>query len=165
MKRKLLAALVVFVMLAGGAVVARMFLSSLNPSERAFAEIPRIRLPVLKPESFAYVRDPTALDNWPADLLLLRRRDASLSVWRVPTKDGVHLLPDIRWWRAGVPCQRFEPDFRTGIIECIEPELGEWARKMYRWDLDGRNISGQADDMWEIRGREDGDEFVFAPRR
>jgi hypothetical protein len=165
MKRKLLVSLVFLALLVGIAVVGRMFLSSLNPSDRAYAEIPRIRLPALKPEAFAYVRDPVGLDNQPTQLLLVRRRDASLKVWRISTKDGIHLLPDIHWWREGAPCLRFEPNFQSGIIECIESEQGEWARQVYRWDLNGRNISGQVDDMWEIKGREDGDEFVFAPGR
>jgi len=111
MKRKLLVSLVVLALLIGIAAVAQIFLSSLNPSDRAYANVPRIRLPALKPEAFAYVSDPTALDNRPTELLLVRRRDASLKVWRIPTRDGIHFLPDIHWWREGIPCQRFEPDF------------------------------------------------------
>ena len=155
----------VFLSLIGIGGVAKIFLSSLEPSDRAYAEIPRFYLPALKPEEFVYIKDPTALDNWPSDLLLVRRSDGSLKAWRIPTRNGIHLLPDLHWWREGAPCSRFEPNFQSGMIECIESERGEWARKAYRWSLDGKNITGQADDMWEIRGREDGNEYVLTPIR
>lgn len=163
MKRGVLISTVVLLALIGIAGIARLFLSSLKPSERAYAEIPRVRLPVLGPGEFTYINDPTALDNWPSDLLLVRRRDGSLKVWIIPTRNGVHLLPDVHWWRQGNSCPRFEPDFQTGVIACIGSEFGEWANQAYRWDLNGKNINGQADDMQEIRGREDGGEFVFMP--
>ena len=165
MKRKLLISALALLSMLGIAGVVQMFWSSLGPSEKAYADIPRFRVPGLKPDEFAYIKDPTALDNWPADLLLLRRHDGSLKVWRIPTRNGVHLLPDIHWWQVGNACPRFEPNIQSGVIECVGLDLGEWGRKNYRWNLDGKNIAGLVDDLWEIKGREDGNEFVLGSRR
>jgi hypothetical protein len=165
MKRILLISATALLIMLGVGGVAFLFLTSLNPSERAYAAIPHIRLPVLGPEQFAYIKDPTALDNWPSVLLIVRRRDASLGVWRIPTRDGNVQLPDIHWWRQGQTCPRFEPDFRSGVIGCVGGDLGEWGRHAYRWDLEGRNIGGQVDDMPAVRGREEGGEYVLTPNR
>lgn len=165
MKRILLISATALLIMLGVGGVAFLFLTSLKPSERAFAAIPHIRLPVLEPEQFAYIKDPTSLDNWPSVLLIVRRQDASLSVWRIPTRDGNVQLPDIYWWRQGQTCPRFEPDFRTGVIGCMGADFGEWGRHAYRWDLDGKNISAQVDDMPAVRGREDGGEYVLTPNR
>ena len=163
MKRILLASATVFLLMAGVGGVALLFLTSLNPSERAYAAIPHIHLPVLEPEQFAYITDPTALDSWPSVVLIVRRRDASLGVWSIPFQNGDVQLPDIHWSRQGYACPRFEPDFRAGMISCIGADFGEWWRDAYRWDLHGKNISGQVDDMPAMRGREEGGEFVLTP--
>ncbi|MBV1775374.1 hypothetical protein KSF73_06560 [Burkholderiaceae bacterium DAT-1] len=156
----LITSLLALIALAG---VISLFASSLKPSENAYATLARVSIANLQPESFAYVPDPAALDHRPADLLLIKRKDGSLSVWRVPVRDGLHVMPDIHWWRPGPVCKRFEPDFGAGTIECKDNDLDAWQRQTYRWRLDGKHETGQVDDMWAVNGEVAGSDFVIQP--
>lgn len=164
-RRRLLMA---FYGLLGVAVMAVLWLfgSSLAPSARAQAERPRVTLPALAAGEFAYIPDPTSLDYFPTELLVLRKPDGAWRIWSIPSQDGVRSLPDGHWWRRGPDCIRLEPSFQTGVIACRQAKDTQVSLEAYRWDLDGRNIGKiyRVDDMLEVKGEMLGTNYVFAPR-
>ena len=154
--------------LLGVAVMAVLWLlgSSLAPSARAQAERPRVTLPPLAAGEFAYIPDPTSLDYFPTELLVLRKPDGAWRIWSIPSKDGVRSLPDIHWWQRGPNCLRLEPDVQVGVIACTAPADSRSSVENYRWDLNGRHIGRHfhVDDMMEVKGEMSGTYYVFAPR-
>jgi hypothetical protein len=116
----------------------------------------------LKPGQFVFVKNPVALDNWPTDMLFVRKLNRELDVWEVPVKDGKHVLPDLQWWRQGPLCTRFIPDFDTQKISCEDLNLGEWAKQNYQWDINGKNLGKSGvKDMMRMHGIEENDEYVL----
>lgn len=167
MKPRHLASMLIALTLFGMGVIGYVAHASLQPSEQAKANRPRVVLPALEPAQFAYIADPMAADNWPSHLLVVRKPDGDLRVWRMPLRNGLHSLPDVHWWQQGPTCQRFEPDFTTGTIACRDANLGSWGSEPYRWNLDGKNLglSRHVDDMDTVEGALSADEYVFADGR
>jgi hypothetical protein len=143
------------------AAIATPFALSLLPSERTLADLPRIHIPELKPGEFIFTSDPTELTNWPSVLLILRQPNGRLMVWRIPKQDGAYAMPDTHWWRPGYKCMKFEPNFIENTISCRDSKLDPWFKDAFRWSLDGKNLSGEVDNMPVAKGTEDhGDYFL-----
>lgn len=106
----------------------------------------RVVAPKLMPAEFAFVNDPNAPEHSPAQFMIVRKTNGQTDVWRLQGKDGVVQMPEVRGRYVGRPCQRFAPDFIMGRIACRDSSLGEAAR-YFEWDMDGRNVIGQADDL------------------
>lgn len=147
----------------GIVVAVVMACASLAPSERAKAARPSVPLPHLTASQFTYIADPTVIDSWPSELLVLRKPDGMLRVIRIPTIQGHKALPDVHWWKPGLSCARLEPDFSAQSIYCLDSGLPEWAKTRYRWDLDGKYLGdpGQADSMDMVIGEVIAGDFVF----
>ena len=146
-------------------VLLLTFGASLAPTERAEAGLPRVAIPQLKPGEYAYVNDPGAYEDWPADLLFVRRQNGELDVWLVPRKDGTHAMPDYHWWRPGLACETFTPDFRSNTIACRDSDISPWFREAYVWSLDGKNVSGQVTDMVKVEGYVQLGDYVIVKRK
>ncbi len=141
------------------------FVSSLSPSEQAIAALPRVKIPSLTPEQFAIVENPVSNNQSPSKLMLLRQKSGQLFVWSIPVRNGVFAMPDIHWWRPGISCLSFAPDFENEVIACTDSDLPAWWSEHLRWRLDGTNISGSVDNMPRIQGQERLGEFIFHMRR
>lgn len=130
------------------ASVGWLAVQSLGPSEAAMANRPTIHLPRLAPGEFRYIRDPLATAEWPSDLLVLRKPDGHVRVFRIPLLKGLHALPDVHWWKAGWGCKQFVPDFQAGVVACFDPDASHWVRGL-AWSLDGQFLgqSPRMDDM------------------
>ena len=164
-RRRLMAA---FLGLLSVAVLAVFWLlgGSLAPSARALAERPRVTLPPLAAGEFVYIPNPTSIDHLPTELLVLRKPDGAWRLWQIPTRNGVPVMPDIHWWRAGPACPKFEPDFQQGVIACLSATDSGWDRADFLWDLDGRHLARayRVDDMLKVEGEVSGTDFVFSAR-
>ncbi len=165
MNRTALVRLFAVLLTAGLLLALAPFFSSLSPSEQAIAALPRIKVPSLAPEQFKIVENPVSNNQSPSKLMLLRQKNGKLFVWSIPVRDGVFAMPDIHWWRPGMTCPSFAPDFANEVIACTGSYLPAWWREHLRWRLDGTNISGRVDDMPRIQGQERLGEFIFSMRR
>jgi hypothetical protein len=134
----------------GAAVIA--FIEPRWQSERPSTESTLVEMPKLGRSEYAFVNEPGSPQDSPTQVLFVRRPDGQVDAWRVPGRNGLVQLPDVRGWRQGPLCQRFAPDFTKGRIGCWDGSLGESTGKYYEWDLDGKNVIGQIDDMRRAQG-------------
>ena len=151
-----------FVALIG---ISATLASSFWPTARANAAIPSVQMPLLRAAEFIFVDEPGSAEPWQSQLLFVRNPDGHLHVWRIPVRNGVHRLPDIHWWKHGQSCEQFRPDFAAGTIGCKDKSLGPWAQINYQWNLEGKNLRGQVDDLERVDGIEiAGDYLLTKPR-
>jgi len=162
MARRTLIWLFLAVSALGIGVIAIPFVVSFNPSEKVFAERPRVRIPNLLPGQFAFVQDPT----WDyGEFMFIRRPDGKLDVWHVATRDRIHALPDYYWWRRGIPCKNFGPNFDKGIIQCSDTDFPEWAKTHYIWMLDGKSLDRYMADLEPVIGFEEAGDYVLGKKQ
>ena len=164
MQRTTLIKTAVFMLFIGAFACVFVFVQSLAPSEKAAANRPSIRLPLLQPEQFALIDNPHANTQWPSKYLVLRLADNSIRIFELPLKNGQTTLPDKQWWRPGPPCNRFEPNFKTQQFACNDETTPSWFRNEQRWTLQGKSLNPTIfDDMLLITGVEKAGEFVIDP--
>jgi hypothetical protein len=167
MRKRVLQIAVASMVLLGMGFAAMPFLFSLRPSAKAYAELPRVALPPLAPNSYAYVEDPLASPQLPSAILVVKRGDGTLNLWWVPTAEGGHRLPERHWdnnW--GYICRDLSPDFVSETIYCKDSDVPDWIGHHHRWSLDGEALSGERriPDMEPIPGvRKFGDFVLFHP--
>lgn len=141
-----------------------VFTSTLLPSARSDAALPRVETASISPKSYRF--GPDLYDGYPkGEILFIRTAEGRLHAWFVPVQDGVRHLPDGPWWKLGLPCHSLRPDFGKGQISCEDADLPAWAKERYRWSLTGKRLSTQAEDMLAIPGIEEGGFVVFHKRR
>lgn len=160
--RQTLLKVTVFLFLIAGVVAALPFVLSMYPTPKAYADRPRVKIPELRPGQYAFVHSP----RWRSeDWLFVRRPDGQLNVWRIPVRDGAHLMPDCYWWRAYTPCEQFAPQFEKGVIVC-SAKMPEWAAETYVWSLDGKALHPQAcvPDMEPVIGFDEFGDYVAGKR-
>jgi hypothetical protein len=138
----------------GLALAAKPFLASLNPSDRARA--------LLLPVDVTSIRvgDVKVLDRDDKRIYVVHlATDEFVALW-VPTKDGIVMLPDMKWWRPTWPCNDFGPDYvhdGAGSLlrfTCRDPEPAVGPRELWAWNGEGRYIgpaTSPVDDMPRIR--------------
>jgi hypothetical protein len=152
-----------FFMLCIGLIALSIpFFSTFKPSQAAFAKLPSVKIGTIPNGGHSFVDDPLSEDRIPTRLMMVRKLDGQLRVFKVPFRDGQVVLPDIHWWKQGLLCVKFEPDFAKGDISCSSGYSGKWASENYRWTMDGKNILGFVDDMDEVRGTEEAGQFAFS---
>jgi hypothetical protein len=129
---------------------------------KAYAELPRFTLPPLEPGSYIYVTHPWSSPSWPETILVVKRTDGRLNLWRIATVDGHYLMPDRSWWRIGGMCRDLSPDFAAETISCKDPDA---PRKFdhYVWSLDGqrRTDAWWVPDLMPIRGKQELGQIVL----
>jgi hypothetical protein len=140
------------------------FVRTLAPSAGTDAALPRVATSSIPPASFRFVPDIYEQRTEPDQVLLVRTIDGRLFAWLVPVREGGHRLPDYHWWKPGIPCHDFRPDFEAQVIRCFDAELPHWAQSRYRWRLDGKSLTDQAADMEAVPGVEESGYFVFHKR-
>ncbi len=172
-RKKVLAYLVGGLALIGLAIAFAPFVLSLNPSKRVDASLPRIKVSSLEPGKSMLVNHPQLPGSYSKtfwSILFVRKHDGELKAWKVLTKDSAVLMPDLHWWRPFVPCKHFGPTEKDGRIDetapiqCHDEPITEWWSKVWRWDIDGKNLSGQADDMESAKGVVEDGYFVVGKR-
>lgn len=152
-----------FLMLCIGLIALSIpFFSTFKPSEAAFAKLPRVNIESIPNGGFRFADDPLSEDRLPSRLLMIRKLDGQLRVFKVPFREGQVGLPDIHWWQVGRLCPKFEPDFAKGDIACRSAPIGQWASENYRWTLDGKNKIGFVDNMDIVKGTEESGYFAFS---
>lgn len=162
MSRRLLIRVFLCLVALGIGFLTIPFSSSLLPSEKVFADRPRVKIPDLQPGQFAFVANPTWENG---EFLFVRRPNGKLDVWHTLRRDGQHVLPDLHWWRPGMPCNNFGPDFDKGIIQCFDPELYPWAKQNFIWSLDGKSLTKRVDDMDSATGFEEFGDYVLGKKK
>lgn len=162
--RRTLAFALAGVFVIGIVVVAAALGASLWPSAATEAALPRVSTADIPKEGYKFV--PDIYDgHFKAEVLLVRSSDGTLRAWFVPGALGVHYLPDGPWWKPGLPCRDFRPNFQSANIGCEDPNLPERAKHRYKWSLDGKRLFAYDEDMLAVPGVEEGGYFVFHKRR
>jgi hypothetical protein len=140
--------------------VGTVFVQSLSPSAGSDAALPRIPTTDMAIESFRFTPHHDQQSE-PDQILWVRTREGHLFAWRVLVRGGALRLPDTHWWKPGLACHDFRPDFRSRLIQCFDRGLPDWAYARYRWRLDGRSLSDQSPDMEAVPGTEESGHFVL----
>jgi len=106
-----------------------------------------IRLADLKTGSFVEVEMPSSR------VFVLRDFDNEVYVFSVPYSDTAYWLPEFDWSHPAVPCARFEPDNKDGMLvpdgkfRCVLPDHGEFFRYEHSWSYSGENQGYRTSDM------------------
>lgn len=172
--RVILKRAVIAVILLGVGFVATPFVLSLNPSQKAYADLPSIDLSLLEEGQYKVLNHPAMAEfssglGWA--VLIYRKQNGQLRVWRLPRRNGAILMPDLTWRRAMYECREFGPTMVNGQIDetlpiqCHDKDVDEWWADRWQWDIEGRNLSGQVDDMEAVVGVEEAGYFVIGKRR
>jgi hypothetical protein len=151
-----------FMLCIGLIALSMVFFSTFRPSQAAFAKLPSVKIGTIPNGGHSFVDDPLSEERMPSRLMMVRKLDGQLRVFRVPFRNGQVGLPDIHWWQLGELCSKFEPDFIKGDIACNSDKIRGWASENYRWTLDGKNIIGYVDDMQNVSGTEESGQFEFS---
>ncbi len=154
----------------GVGLAAQPFIAALQPSQRVNATLLRIDLSALPAGQWQReVWQPSGAGPRQAgqDLVLYRKHDGTLRIWLLPTKQGATAMPDIHWWNSALYwCKAFGPSLRAGVVDeqaairCHDPETPEWWRRHWQWDVDGKSLTGNVDDLPSMNGVIEGHYFV-----
>jgi hypothetical protein len=88
---------------------------SMQPTAKAELGLPRVSTASIKPNGFTYIPHPWGKDDSQGgtSILFVRFADGKLIGYYIPTLDGKPTVPISHPWAAGLPCDRFEPDFNA----------------------------------------------------
>jgi hypothetical protein len=158
--RKAIARSVIGLLIIGATLTVVPFCSSLQPSARAGASLPRLNVASLQPGSFQ-IR-PMSKDFV---FLLLKDYDSSLHLFWLPRNyAGRVLLPDRNPW-SGPECNNFGPDLTNGrmapdgMLRCQDIGADDW-RTSYRWTYSGHRLGAGQSDLTSVRFKIEGSDIV-----
>ena len=147
----------------GAIALSYVFFSSLKPNQKSLSELPSISLTGLPPGNFMYAPHPVRYSSstYGMNILFIRGRDSRLFAYYVRTLDGVNTVPIERHRWSDLKCAKFQPNFHTSEIACIDNlPMSDYATK-HRWSLEGKNLSHNGEDLEPVRGVEEYDRFVL----
>lgn len=158
-------------LLVGLTGLAVPFFSSMSPSEKVYADLPRINITDLKVGGYKIVKHPAAA-TWGRSgigysIFIYRLQNGELKAWSVPSRKSAILMPDLHWWRPMYPCENFglsasgSDSNKEVSMQCNDSDTPEWWTDKWKWSIDGKNYSGQVDDMEPVRGAEKSGYFVI----
>jgi hypothetical protein len=173
-RKRILKITVGLCMLVGLTGMAVPFFASMSPSEKVYAELPRINISDLKIGRYKIVKHPAAA-TWGRSgigysILVYRLQSSEIKAWSVPSKNGAVLMPDLHWWRPMYPCENFgisaagSNSYNELSIQCNDSDTPEWWADKWKWSIDGKNYSRQVDDMEPLIGTEENGYFVIGKR-
>lgn len=145
------------------------FVFSLKPNARADAALFTVDTTKMESGTYKIVRHPLIAESYSGfawSVLLIKMNNNSSAAWLVPTRNGSVLMPDIHWWRPMFECHDFGPTIINGkvdvssVFECHDKDVPEWWADKWRWDSNGRNYSGQIDNMKPAVGVVEGGFYV-----
>ena len=146
MSRKLIGALFAAALI-GAAVVLAPSLSTMFENASDNPEPPTVSLDDLVTGSFVEVELRSSR------VFVLRDFDDQVYVFSVPYSDTAYWLPEFDWSHPAVPCARFEPDNKDGMLipdgkfRCVLPDQGEFFRYEHSWSYSGKNQGYRTSDM------------------
>jgi hypothetical protein len=152
MKRKILTFFTAIFGVSGLVVAAVPFVASLNVSERALANRPRIPIDHIgMGESEIITTEGT---TYSMTFMVYRSFEGEVRVWNIPTHKGKVLLPDIRWGRWAMLCDEFTLDKEKNVFRCLDDELQQysWVTDEMLWDVNGKNLGKFTEDMILAKG-------------
>jgi hypothetical protein len=172
-KQALAASVISLTALALG-LLSAPFIGSLQPSNRASANLPTMDLSMIEPGNFQLLPHPTGVQlhhGFEVGLLVYRTHTGEFYLWDVPAKEGKVGMPDISWWRPFYLCKNFGPAIRAGRvdesqpIECHDTQLpSSWWAREWRWSINGEALGSHVDDMQNTAGTLESQSFVFSQR-
>ncbi len=145
-KRKRLATALLGLGFVGLLLVTIVFMQTLRPTARAFANLPHIDISGLEKNHYLIA------DLGVSKAFVLHLGDDSFRVFLVPFRKGQYLMPDISWVRAYMPCTNFAPDAEGGRLQtngrfrCHAKQL-PMAPREWIWDFNGKNLGEYTEDM------------------
>lgn len=170
-RRKFLITSFTFLCLTGLGFLTLLFVGSLKPSARAKNSLITLNISELARGDYLAVNNGhygPDKDGYGVSLMIYRSRKNQIFAWSIPTRNGLYLMPDITWNKPFYECRDFGPTRVNGQIDESKPvqchDLGQdqqfW-QKVWQWDLSGKNISRQAEDLRLSKGTVRGGFFVY----
>lgn len=147
MTNRKLVGVIIAAALIGAAVVLTPFLSTMIKNASDEPERPTVSLNGLRTGSFVEI------ELKGSRVFVLRDFDNQVYVFSVPYSDTAYWLPEFDWSHPAVPCARFEPDNKDGMLipdgkfRCVVPEQGEFFRYEHSWSYSGKNQGYRTSDM------------------
>ncbi len=145
------------------------FLQSMNPTARAYNDLPRIKLTGLAPGDYRladYLPQHTAPGDWTIKAFVYKKHSGEINVWRLPARNGAVGMPDLSWWRPLFECRNFGPTVVNGIVDetgpitCHDDKVSDYWRREWRWTIDGKNLGKMVEDLDPVFGSVQGEFFV-----
>ncbi|WP_428634507.1 hypothetical protein [Sedimenticola sp.] len=129
------------------------FIGSMKVNAHALANRPHYRIDDLMPGDYKILPDRPGSRRGMA-LLFYRSSESSVSVWGLPVYEDKFLLPDYSWWRWGHLCEDFRLDLERSLFRCFDQSIEDYERgqQEWRWDLSGKNLGVQTEDLIAIPG-------------
>ncbi len=169
-RKKLLINVTVVMLSLGFVLVMTPFIISLKPNLKAEALLPRIDLSDLVPGKYVIQKHPAygnSYNGYQWGVLMYFKNDGTFKIWDVPIGNGGVGMPDMHWYRPMFSCKDFGPSLTNGLIDesmplkCHDDDIYEWWKPHLVWDIDGKNIKGEVDNLKPTRGHIEGNNFVF----
>ena len=142
------------------------FLSSLSTEGINTSHLPRIKIGDIKNNEIKYIITSTSSKEekhngstvyTPGSSWLVIRNDlGEFYVYRVPTWEEKVLMPRVYWSQFEGVCKKLEPELKNGKITkeskilCKDSDVNSYQQNIWKWTLEGKNISGQIPDMLVI---------------
>ena len=168
-RRRVLVFMTAAVGLSGFALAMKPFIESMNPTDRAVANLPHIDISNIEPGGYRYVS--TGRDwGFESEWLIIRDTEGEIYVYTIPLQDGKYLMPDLSWFRPGGFCVEFGPEMisevvtKDSVIKCHDIEMYDWGRKEWRWTLDGKNLGEHTNDMYSPKFSVNNDKLIIGKK-
>lgn len=168
--RNILKKVVLGLCFVGFASLFYVLIGTLNPSEKAKADIPRVDISEIHAGQFLTMETPfsgVVSRKFNFGISVYKDMKGNVQVWTTPVNDGKVGMPDVFWWRPFYECSNFGPKIENGrvkedsFIECRDLDVPEGWKSEWKWNLVGENQGNWTKDMLETIGVINGDYFVF----
>ena len=151
---------------------ASPFVSSLTPSAKALADLPRIDISNIEPGTMVL---PSSYkyevgSRYKYRILIYRNLAGEFKFWNVITKNGHVMMPDLKWWRPFYECKSFGPTKVGGSVDesqpikCHDAGIEKYWAAQWQWDTNGKNLGNEVADMQTQQGTIEGNYFVLGKK-
>ena len=145
------------------------FFSSLSPENnaRSSASLPKIDVSKMKVgEILFHPYQEDEYNDFNLSILLYKQVSGNFIAFSIPTKNGNQVgMPDLKWWKPFYLCKNFgTEESNNGLVfKCLDQDLpSEWWAKKWQWDINGKSLDNDIDNMDLIRGMvKDGYFFLY----
>ena len=171
-KKSILTKTTASIALLGLIVASIPFIESLRPNARAVANLPHIDLSEISPGHYS-LKHPEQADlfrGYKWAVFVYRKYDGSVKLWNVPVRKGKVGMPDLHWWQPIYECENFGPTVVNGRVQedqpitCHDPEIHESWKKVWKWDINGKNVKDSYYDLEPTKGSVEGNYFIVGKR-
>ena len=139
-----------------GVILASIpFVGALKPPANAGEGLPHVDISDLKENEYLIYDLNDKWWRYSTRYMIIRFQDNNYNIYYMSRNmDGATMLPDLRWWRPGWPCNDFRPSTTDGkitgdsVIQCFD--TNEKYRPDISWKATGEPIDHSFDAMERV---------------